>query len=165
MRTGAMSLALGVCAVLAVGTAAAADPLPRRGDLSGTFNWYISSGQNLVVDKDHIIWGGVASGPFLNHAGGGFLHGAAAACTFSGEFRKDAVTHNSGDCVATDADGDKITLFWKCTACPGAGDMRLTSGTGKYAGIRGSGTFQQNDAGPPGSSMGWSVWKVKWELP
>jgi hypothetical protein len=165
MRTAAHRLALATCAVLVSGAVAAADPLPRRGELSGIFSWYVSNGQNLAVDKDHILWGGVASGPFLNQNGSGFLHGAAAACTFSGEFKKDTVTHNSGDCVATDADGDKVTLVWKCTACPGSGEIRWTSGTGKYAGIKGSGTFQQNDAGPMGSNMGWSVWKAKWELP
>ena len=73
------------------------------------------------------------------------------------------VTHNSGDCVATDADGDKVTLAWKCTKCgEGIGDLRMTRGIGKYVGIKGSGTFEQHDID---ASTGWSVWKVKWELP
>jgi hypothetical protein len=156
---------LGASLALASGTTAAAEVLPKGGDFSGTFSWYISSGSNIPAGKDHIIWGGVASGPFLNHRGSGFLHGAAAACTFSGEFRGGAVTHNSGDCTATDNDGDKVTLRWKCTTCPGTGEIVWTSGTGKYAGIKGAGTYQQNDAGPAGSGMGWSVWKANWELP
>ena len=143
----------------------AGEPLPKRGTLSGTFGWHVSSGEFVQVDKDHIIWGGTASGPFLSDGGSRLLHGAAVICTFSGEFKKDAVTHNGGDCVATDGDGDKATMRWKCTRCPEAGEIQLTNGTGKYAGIVGSGTFQQSDAGPPGSKTGSSVWKAKWDLP
>lgn len=142
-----------------------AQTMAKRGSFSGVFSWYVSSGQTLQVDKDHLIWGGVATGPVRNDAGSGFLHAAAAACTFSGEFRKDTVTHNNGDCVATDPDGDKVTMAWKCTSCPQAGDFQWTGGTGKYAGIKGKGTFTQSDAGPPGSNSGWSGWKGQWELP
>jgi len=152
-------------ALLVAGGASAADALPKTGTLSGMFGWHYSAGQDVVVDKDHVIWGGVVSGPFVADAGQGMLHGSAAVCTFSGEFRKDLVTHNSGDCVATDAEGDKVTLYWKCTKCPASGDLLITSGTGKYAGIKGAGTFQQNDAGPADSRSGWSVWKLKWERP
>lgn len=165
MRTSTIRFTLAAGFALAAGAAAAADQLPKRGDLSGTFNWSVTSGQNIQVDKDHIIWGGVASGPFLSDVPGGILHATAVACTFSGEFRKDTVTHNGGDCVATDADGHKVSFRWKCTTCPTSGQIQLTNGTGKYAGIKGTGTFQQNGAGPFDSNMGWSVWKVKWELP
>lgn len=151
--------------LLVSGAVCAADHLPKKGTLSGIFGWHYSSGQDIMVGNDHIIWGGVVSGPFVGDGGQGLLHGAAAVCTFSGEFRKDTVTHNSGDCVATDADGDKITFHWECTKCPASGDLILTSGSGKYAGIKGSGTFQQNDAGQLGSNSGWSVWKASWERP
>lgn len=155
----------GALAALALGQPAMAESLAKKGSFSGVFSWYISSGQNIEVEKDHIIWGGVASGPFRNDSGSGFLHGAAGACTFAGEFRKDKVTHNDGDCVATDPDGDKVTMVWKCTSCPQAGEFQWTGGTGKYAGIKGKGAFTQIDAGPPGGNSGWSTWKGQWELP
>ncbi len=151
--------------VMAAGMAFSADPLPKNGAISGVFGWHYSSGQNISIDDGHIIWGGVVSGPFVGDGGQGLLHTAAASCTFSGEFRKDAVTHNSGDCVVTDADGDKVTMYWKCTECPGKGDLIITRGTGKYEGITGSGTYQQNGAGPGDSRSGWSQWKVRWERP
>ena len=144
---------------------ASAESIAKRGSLSATFGWYISSGEVLEVAKDHLIWGGVATGSVRNDTGAGFLHGGVAACTFSGEFKKDAVTHNNGDCVATDRDGDKVSFAWRCTTCPVTGEIRLTGGTGKYLGITGRGSFQQTDAGPPGSKVGWSVWKAEWELP
>lgn len=152
-------------AMLGLAVGAHAEPLAKRGSYSGVFGWYISSGQNVEIAKDHLVWGGVASGAFRNDAGSGFLHAAIAACTFSGEFKKDAVTHNNGDCVATDPDGDKASLSWKCTTCPGTGELIWTGGTGKYSGIKGRGTYVQTDAGPPGSNAGWSVWKGQWELP
>ncbi len=147
------------------GSIGAAESVPTSGTISGVFGWHYSGGQNIAVDKDHVIWGGVVSGPFVGDGGQGLLHAAAASCTFSGEFRKDTVTHNSGDCVVTDADGDKVTMYWKCTECPALGDLIITRGTGKYEGITGSGTYQQNGVGPGDSNSGWSVWKVRWERP
>lgn len=145
------------------GSIGAAESIPRSGTISGVFGWHYSSGQNIAVDKDHVIWGGVVSGPFVGDGGQGLLHGTATSCTFSGEFRKGTVTHNSGDCVVTDADGDKVTMYWTCTKCPDSGDLIITSGTGKYVGIKGAGTYQQNGAGPGDSASGWSLWKLKWE--
>ena len=163
-RTAALLTAAAGFAI-AAGTACAADPLPKRGNLSGAFAWSYAPGKNIQVDKDHIVWGGVAAGPFIADGGKGLLHASAAECTFAGEFMKGTVTYNAGACVTTDADGDKVAFNWKCTACPANGEIVLTNGTGKYAGIKGSGTFQQNDAGPFDANMGWSIWKVKWELP
>jgi len=164
MRT-AMRIATSVLLLTMVGSAAAAESLPKKGTISGVYGWHVSTGQNIAVSQDHIIYGGVVSGPFVGDGGQGLLHSAAASCTFSGEFKKDTVTHNSGDCVTTDADGDKVTMHWKCTKCPESGDLVITSGTGKYAGIKGDGTFQQNGAGPGDSNSGWSVWKLMWERP
>ena len=76
--------------------------------------------------------GGVSTGSFRNDAGNGFIHASVVKCTFSAEFRKDAVTHNNGDCVVIDKDGDKAALVWKCTTCPGTGEFQWTNGTGKY---------------------------------
>lgn len=142
-----------------------AQGLAKRGSFSGVFGWHISSGDTLQVDKEHLVWGGVASGAFRNDAGSGFLHSSVTACTFGGELRKEGVTRNGGDCVATDPDGDKAAMAWKCTVCPATGEFQWTGGTGKYAGIKGRGTYVQTNAGPPGSSGGWSAWKGQWELP
>jgi hypothetical protein len=152
-------------AVLVIAASANAEPLAKRGSYSGVFGWHISTGETIEVAKDHLVWGGAVAGAFRNDAGSGFLHAAAAICTFSGEFKKDGVTHNNGDCVATDRDGDKASFSWRCTTCPGTGELRWTGGTGKYAGIVGRGSFQQTEAGPPGSRVGWSAWKGEWELP
>jgi hypothetical protein len=155
-----------VCAALllmAFGPVAQADALQKKGSFSGVFGWYISSGETLEVAKDHLVWGGIASGAFKNDAGNGFLHASAVACTFSGGFKTDAVTRNGGDCMATDSDGDKLAMAWKCTTCPAAGDFQFTGGTGKYAGIKGRASYTQVDAA--GGKAGWSAWKGQYELP
>ena len=69
-----------------------------------------------------------------------------------------------GTCVEADADGDKIFLTYEG---PESGPMSLIGGTGKYAGIEGSGTWTVTDA--PGNTasqflftLDYSVeWKAK----
>jgi hypothetical protein len=53
----------------------------------------------------------------------------------------------SGTCVETDADGDKIFLTYEG---PESGPISLIGGTGKYAGIEGSGSWTVIDA--PGNT-------------
>src|SRR5207253_7788020 len=64
---------------------------------------------------------------------------------------------NQGYCIATDRDGDKAFLVFKCTAQPGArceGDFQWTGGTGKYVGLRGNNSF---NGGPiPKTTSGYS---------
>ena len=142
--------------------------LAKRGTYAGVYGWYVGAGETIPVSKDHVVWGGVSSGAFRNDANGGFLHAAIVKCTFSGEWKADAGTRNGGDCVATDRDGDQISLVWKCTDCNnGRGEFQWTNGTGKYAGIKGRSTFVQTNAGPPDRPVttGFSIWKGEWELP
>jgi hypothetical protein len=53
----------------------------------------------------------------------------------------------TGTCIETDADGDKIFMTYEG---PESGPLSLIGGTGKYAGIEGSGTWTVTDA--PGNS-------------
>jgi hypothetical protein len=141
-----------------------ADQLPKSGTVSGVFSWYVSSGGDVLPDKDHVIWGGISTGAIRNDAGSGFLHGTLQKCTFSGEFNNGMVTHNNGDCVSIDKDGDKVYSAWKCTACPEKGEFVYTGGTGKYEGIKGRGTYGETAVGTP-VAAGWSVFKAEWTLP
>jgi len=158
---------LGVCiaTALMLPVCATADQLPKQGTYTGVFGWSVLSGDSLQLDKDHTMWGGIATGAFRNDSGGGFLHAIAVKCTFSGEFMNGAVVHNNGDCVLTDKDGDKVSATWKCVTCPGTGEFEWTGGTGKYAGIKGRNIYLETSAGPPGSGVGFSVWKGEWHLP
>jgi hypothetical protein len=157
-----------VAAVLLVPVAVIAEQLAKRGSYSGVYGWYVGSGETVNVSKDHVVWGGVSSGAFRNDAGNGFLHAAIVKCSFAGQWRADTGTRNGGDCVATDREGDQISLVWKCTDCDaGKGEFQWTNGTGKYTGIKGRSIFIQSNAGPPDRPIitGFSVWKGEWELP
>ena len=165
MKKNMFSFSVYMMLVLLFSSTGHAEGLSKHGSFTLVFGWTVSSGDTIAVTEDHLVWGGVAPGSLRNESGNGFLHGAACTCTFAGEFRKDVITRNSGDCVATDRDGDKVAMAWKCTTCPAAGEFEWTGGTGKYAGIQGHGTYIQNDAGPQAGVVGWSVWKGQWELP
>ena len=151
-------------AAVLVPIGASAEQLAKRGTYSGIYGWFFT-GRNVEVEKDRGLWGGTATGAFRNDSGGGFLHTAEVVCTSAGEFRKDAVIHDGGDCVATDKDGDKAVFTWKCTQCPEVGEFEWTGGTGKYAGLKGHNTFRQTNAGGPDAVSGWSTWKGEWTLP
>ena len=69
----------------------------------------------------------------------------------------------------TDDDGDRVIVKWKCSAqypkC--AGNLEFTSGTGKYQGISGGGSFMGHfgQASQSGIS-GWAVWEeVSYKFP
>jgi hypothetical protein len=163
-----------VCAIVGVlvRMEASAEPLTKRGTFSGAYGWYANTVEAANLGKDHAIWAGVSSGSFRNDAGSGFLHAAILKCTFSGEWRSNAGTRASGDCIITDRDGDQISLAWKCTAHCSAkdqwpGEFQWTNGTGKYSGAKGRGTFVHTNAGPLDRPVitGFSTWKGEWELP
>lgn len=137
--TSACSILSVLAVVLLFDLTGAEAQLPKKGPFSGGFGWLFptTAAQVIEVEEGHFIWGGTWSGAFRNDAGEGFLHGAVLACTSAGEYDKSAQIHNSGNCVETDKDGDKIFAAWSCTECPGktAGTFKWTGGTGKYTGI------------------------------
>jgi hypothetical protein len=85
-------------------------------------------------------------------------------CTIVNDVNQGQANAN-GTCAATDADGDKAFLEYKCAgampSCPG--DFRWVGGTGKYNGISGTNKFQGNFIGATGA--GWSDWNGEYKLP
>jgi hypothetical protein len=143
--------------------------MAKSGDFSGVYGWSFPLSGAVELEKEHMIWGGASHGAFRNDAGVGFLHGTIVVCTSAGEAAKGAQLHNGGNCVASDKDGDKVFAAWSCSECPNktAGTLKWTGGTGKYAGVKGAGTYQETGlgAGPAGFFSGWSVWKGNYQLP
>ena len=143
--------------------------MAKSGEFSGVYGWNFPSSAVVELEKEHIIWGGASTGAFRNDAGDGFLHGAIEVCTSAGEAAKGAQLHNAGNCVFSDKDGDKVFAVYSCSECPNktAGTFKWTGGTGKYAGVKGAGTYQETflGAGPTGFGSGWSVLKGNYQLP
>ncbi len=163
MKTRLTCFAL-LAAVVAAPFTSDAAGLPKRGTYSGVFGWhFVGEGDGAEGSS---IWGGVATGTFRNDVGSGFLHGALVKCSSAGTFSKDWPPRDGGECVATDSDGDKAFLTWKCTECPTRGEFAWLGGTGKYSGIKGRNTYQQTNAAvPAGAPAGWSAWKGEWQAP
>jgi hypothetical protein len=67
----------------------------------------------------------------------------AGYCTGSLEFLPDGTMNASGYCTRKDKDGDVHSLSWKQGPGEEKGVWELTSGTGKWAGAKGSGWYQQ----------------------
>ncbi len=68
----------------------------------------------------------------------------------------------NGSCFSTDADGDGASFWWRQTAggtasCPDiCGEWGYFDGDGKFAGIKGTGTWQRTTLFPDGSSGTWT---------
>lgn len=66
-------------------------------------------------------------------------------------FEQKSGTQN-GACLYTDADGDKMMINWVDDQ-PSGGQKKVVSGTGKFAGITGSGTYVFSDVPQPASDV------------
>jgi hypothetical protein len=139
--------------VLMVGLAlpAIADDLPKSGsfDLQNGLKFI---GDTTQVAEKHFLTTGKTWGVSFNSAGKGPLHMATFVCTNDFEVIEGTGT-GRGKCAWSDADSDKIFAEWSGKFTPtstAAGDVTITSGTGKFAGIQGKGPFHCSKANANG---------------
>ena len=94
--------------------------------------------------------GGVV-GTSFNDKGSGPLHAGPATCFYT-FFATESGTKNKGYCAFGDPDGDRIFTDWHGTqsGADSEGVNQIAGGTGKYAGIQGSGPWKCKDTGPNG---------------
>jgi hypothetical protein len=163
-KKAASACCLTVLAVLVV-TASASAQLAKQGSYSAHYGYH-NTAKVTEMEKDHVFVTGENIGTVFNDSGRGFLHAAAVVCPLVVDNVKNTPNAH-GYCVATDADGDKAFLVWKCKSPqPGArceGDFQWTGGTGKYTGLTGSNTF--SGGAVPKTASGYAVWKGEWRLP
>jgi hypothetical protein len=151
MKKAFGSLLAGLAVVAFCAAAGAAD-LPK----TGTINWHTGwkgSGEAITVAEGHMQGHGSAVGTSFNDKGSGPLHLGAAECVYT-FFASDAGGSNLGYCSFGDADGDRIfTSFEGKVGLPSGYDEGInviTGGTGKYAGISGSGPWKCKGSGANG---------------
>ena len=99
-----------------------------------------------------------------------FHHNASFRCVggfhaVKGEFKDD-----SGSCVFTRPDGDKIFSTYKAAGKMGGeakGTFTIVGGTGKLVGIQGDGEFPRFAVRPAaeGTFQGYARWKGQYKLP
>jgi hypothetical protein len=164
MRARFAPIALLACFTAA--TQAPAAELPKKGSYAGKFGFY-ANGKIHELDKGHIMFTGEFGGAFFNDANGGFLHGASVVCPGVNDvFLDGRESRAMGYCVVTDMDGDKAFLSWENKGGPivrPGGTFTWMSGTGKYAGIKGSNTFDVTII--PNTPSGFAIWRGSYELP
>ena len=121
---------------------------------SGTFSWHTGwAGQNInmvTIGENHIQGMGIFTGAVFNDSGKGALHRGAANCVVTFEV-KNGVGDNKGYCSFGDESGDMI--FTSFTGDTIKGTNIITGGTGKYAGITGSGPWECKDLGKRGENL------------
>lgn len=119
-----------------------AQQLPKSGSISVHTGWK-SSPEAVEVAEKRFQGHGSVIGITFNDKGSGPLHGGPATCFFV-FFASDSGTRNKGYCAFGDEDGDRLFTDWQgaLTAEGGQGVNEIVGGTGKYAGIQGSGPWK-----------------------
>jgi hypothetical protein len=168
IKGGIMKKSLGVfVAGLSLATfwaAASAQELPKSGSISVHTAWK-DVGEAQTVAEGHLQGHGSVVGVSFNDTGAGPLHLGAASCFYT-FFAIDGVGSNKGYCAFGDADGDRIFTDWTGKVGVPGGDEGINviaGGTGKYAGITGSGPWKCNPAGANGELH--CVQRFDYELP
>ena len=142
-----------------------AEPLPKSGVIAIHTGWKVTAN---VIDAGakRLLGNASVSGTSFNDKGTGPLHRGPANCvaTF---YVADGVPRNKGFCAFGDTDGDRFFTEW--TGAPAAdgdgleGVNTILSGTGKYAGIQGTGTWKSKDIGPNGEHL--TTQRFEYRLP
>ena len=131
---------------------AGAQDLPRSGSISWHTGWKFT-GEVMTVAEGHIEGHGKVIGTSFNDNGTGPLHMGAAECV-AAFFLINGSGSNVGYCSFGDADGDRIfTQFTGKVGLPNGydeGTNVISGGTGKYAGISGSGPWKCKGVGSNG---------------
>ena len=131
-------------------TAAGAQQLPKSGSINFHTGWKLTGEAITPADK-HMLGHGSAVGTTFNDKGNGPLHLGGADCFYS-FLVIDGVGKNKGSCSFGDADGDRIFTNFTGNLSPDgdSGTNEIAGGTGKYAGIQGSGPWKCKGAGNNG---------------
>jgi hypothetical protein len=151
MRKAHAVFATGLC-IATFCAAASGQQLPKTGSISFHTAWKFT-GEALTVADKHVQGHGSVVGATFNDKGTGPLQLGPAEC-FITFFVIDGRGKNKGYCAFGDADGDRIFTDFTGTISSGdQGDQginEIAGGTGKYAGIQGSGPWKCKNAGPNG---------------
>ncbi len=131
-------------------TAAGAQQLPKSGSINFHTGWK-NSADVMNPDDKHVVGRGNVTGVTFNDKGSGPLHLGPANC-FEAFFIVEGRGRDKGYCAFGDSDGDRICTDFTGTFGPdGAnGNNEIIGGTGKYAGIQGSGPWKCKGAGNNG---------------
>ena len=127
-----------------------AQQLPKSGNINFHTSWKLAGEAITPADK-HMLGHDSAVGSTFNDKGSGPLHLGPANCFYT-FMMVDGRGKNKGSCAFGDPDGDRIfTDFTGNLSSDGdQGTNEISGGTGKYAGIQGSGPWKCKTIGNNG---------------
>lgn len=130
-----------------------AQQLPKSGSISFHTGWKDIAEATQVAEK-RVQGHGKDVGVTFNDKGSGPLHLGPANCFYSFDLA-DGNGPVKGYCAFSDADSDRIFTDFTGTIGPdGAnGTNMISGGTGKYAGVTGSGPWKCKLMGPNGENQ------------
>ena len=136
----AITLILGGLFLSTISLAANADGhLAKSGTISWVTGWHLDT-THLAQTGGWAMGTVVVRGATFNTNGSGPLHEGRANCVGVYIVNPDGAT-NKGNCSFGDQDGDRIFTTWTGNAATNQGENTIMGGTGKYAGITGSGPW------------------------
>ncbi len=130
---------------------------------SGTYKT-VAMGQERIQITYEVL------GVIVSDASDCILQNASLRCIGSYHVIKGAYEDDSGFCVCTRPDGDQLFTSYKASGRLGAvgkGTVMYVGGTGKFAGIQGSGEFSRISVRPAaeGTLQGYNRVKDQYKLP
>jgi hypothetical protein len=133
-----------------VGALACAQQLPKSGSINFHTGWKNVS-EAITPAENHMVGHGGVVGTTFNDKGSGPLHLGPADCFYT-FLIIEGRGRNKGSCAFGDADGDRIFTNFTGELSPDGdhGTNEIAGGTGKYAGIQGSGPWKCKGAGNNG---------------
>ena len=121
--------------------------IAKSGTINYVIGWYFDAANIAPQAEDWSIGVGNAKGAIFNLNGSGPLHEGRALCAAVSLVTPNGAS-NKGNCYFGDQDGDRIFTSFTGDLGTGSGINNIIGGTGKYAGITGSGPWECDWPGP-----------------
>jgi hypothetical protein len=172
LRNGPFIMVLVVALTLIVSSQALAQ-LAKEGTEDG---WYSGFGTVKLtsVGKERVLMSWDENGITVSDGGKGLMHQMTWHCWGLVDFTKGAGSMDTGYCVGTDPAGDQLVGNLKDSkhamdAKSWEGTYTFTTGTGKFAGVRGGGTYVIQGTGfrpaAEGTYHSYNRYQDSWTLP
>lgn len=168
MRKGLVLLASGLLSWPALAAEPQA-PAPKEVTTTGTAV-FVGTMKGLALGKDRVQVSYDVTGVALSDTGEGLLHGAAVRCVGGMLVVNGSFDNETNACVYTRPDGDQLFTTSKVAGRQGEaarGVSTIVGGTGKLAGITGSGEFTRTSVRPvaEGASLSYARSRTHYRLP
>lgn len=169
MRRAILVVAVGLISSLAIAADTPPAPIPKEG--SGSYINVLSGAvKAMPAGKEQVQVSYEVMGVSLTDTGEGILHNSSVRCMGGMHVANGVFEDEAGTCVYTRPDGDQAFATYKASGKLGAtakGTFTYVGGTGKLAGITGSGEFTRYNvrSAVDGTSQSVTRGKATYKLP